>query len=374
MGIEVLIYCYGAISLSMILFNCFCIIAFKKRDDNIDKNSDSFNNETAIQISLLKSGEALQPQHLDYLSKKLVKSKNLMAFDVSLDRLFRENKEAADNYLYEISSVFAYLAIKYCDRENVQSAYFAYFLAKYRICRYSNRDMFMDILMDYLKKDSLYCKMNVMKVLYSCGTEESVIEGIAILDSQNAFFHSKILTDGLLTFQGDHKRLIELFWQSLNKFTIQTQVSILNYIRFKSGDYCEEMFAILTNENYDCELHFAAIRYFGKYKYEPARSVCLAFADDPDEARWNYAAFSASSLANYPGEDTVQVLKKGLYSSNWYMRYNSAQSLEALGLTYNDLIDVVNGNDRYAREMIIYRFDNRNLKQKNETERVYAGV
>lgn len=34
------------------------------------------------------------------------------------------------------------------------------------------------------------------------------------------------------------------------------------------------------------------------------------------------------------------------------------------GLTYTDLIDVFDGSDRYAREILQYRLDQRNAKQK----------
>ena len=35
-----------------------------------------------------------------------------------------------------------------------------------------------------------------------------------------------------------------------------------------------------------------------------------------------------------------------------------------MGLTYLDLIDVMEGHDRYATEILRYRFDIRNLTQK----------
>lgn len=374
MGIEALIYCYGAVCVSMIAFNCICILIFKTRNWNIHKKSRSLDGRIAEQTARIARGEAVQRQHLAYLNRRLAQVGNLMAFDVSLETLFERDKETAERYLREIHGVLIYLAVKYYKKETMQCAYYAHFLAKYKICRYAKQDVIMELLQDYLTKDSLYCRLNAMKALYSSGSEETVVEGISVLDTQNTFFHSKILADGLLTFVGDHARLIELLWQSFESFTIPTQVSILNYIRFQSGAYCRQMFELLTDESRNCELHFAAIRYFGKYPYSPAYRVCLKFAGDTDPMRWNYAAFSASSLASYPGEETVRVLKRALCSSNWYIRYNAAQSLEALGLSYNDLIDVLNGNDRYAREMILYRFDNRNLKEKKQGKEMTASV
>ena len=210
-----------------------------------------------------------------------------------------------------------------------------------------------------------------MKALYSFGDEEHVVEGIKVLEQSHIFFHSKILSDGLLEFEADHDKLIALLWQSFDKFFVETQVAILNYIRFRTGDYCENMLEILKDKNRNQELHYAAIRYFGKYHYPPALPILLEFASDTDSLHWNYAAFSASALAIYPGEKTLEVLKKSLMSSNWYVRYNAAQSIDLLGTSYFDLMDIMNGDDRYAREMMNYRFDRR---QFNEEEAEVATV
>lgn len=74
------------------------------------------------------------------------------------------------------------------------------------------------------------------------------------------------------------------------------------------------------------------------------------------------------ALALYPGEQTVKTLKKNLGNRNWYIRYNSSASLEKLGMTYLDLIDIIEGNDRYASEILRYRFDIRNVIEEEREE------
>ena len=55
---------------------------------------------------------------------------------------------------------------------------------------------------------------------------------------------------------------------------------------------------------------------------------------------------------------------ENLSSSNWHIRQNSAISLEKLGYTYQDLISVFDGDDRYAREIMRYRLDKRNAESE----------
>ena len=61
---------------------------------------------------------------------------------------------------------------------------------------------------------------------------------------------------------------------------------------------------------------------------------------------------------------TEEFLKDLLCDRNWYVRYNAADSLERLGVKYEEMIDVFEGGDRYASEMLRYRFDRKKLKEK----------
>lgn len=129
------------------------------------------------------------------------------------------------------------------------------------------------------------------------------------------------------------------------------------------------MYKIMTDKEEDRELRFAAVRYFGRYPWEQARSVLIEFASDKEELHWEYAAVAAAALKDYRGDDVLSALKTALYSSNWYVRYNAAVSLEAAGMSYNRLIDVMAGNDRYAREMMEYRLEERKLVKERELQK-----
>ena len=59
----------------------------------------------------------------------------------------------------------------------------------------------------------------------------------------------------------------------------------------------------------------------------------------------------------------MEALKRALHSGNWYVRYAASASLEALDVRYEDMIDIVAGNDRYAREMMTYRLESRRIQK-----------
>ena len=60
----------------------------------------------------------------------------------------------------------------------------------------------------------------------------------------------------------------------------------------------------------------------------------------------------------------MAVLKQALHCANWYVRFNASQSLNDLQVPYLDLVDILNGSDRYAREMMLYRLEERRAPSK----------
>jgi hypothetical protein len=149
----------------------------------------------------------------------------------------------------------------------------------------------------------------------------------------------------------------------LDEFSVSLKLSILDYFRFCSDRHKQKMLEIMTNEKENQELRFSAIRYFAKYAYEPAYPYLCSFACE-DSPIWEYRAITATALGAYPSARTEEILKQLLCDTNWYVRYNAADSLERLGVQYEDMIDIFEGQDRYASEMLRYRFDRKKLKDK----------
>lgn len=216
----------------------------------------------------------------------------------------------------------------------MQAGYFAYFLSCYTADKQMAMDSLQDILLDYVQKSNLYCRFNALQALYHFGTPETIAKALRIADDGSVFLHEKLITEGLLSYTGDYHTLIEELWKKISRYSPHTQLAILNYIRFRSG----------------------------KYPYEPAYGPLLAFVEDKDDTKWEFATVAASSLASYEGAAVIDALKEALHSSNWYVRYAAAQSLEHLHVNYGDVVDITAGSDRYAREMLMYRLESRKLQ------------
>lgn len=373
MNIKTLIYAYLTVCTAMILFNCACIFAFRRRDRVLHQRSARLSEEVMEQTQLLQSGGPVSGEHLKFLRKKLRRIGNLMAFDETLDALLGRSPDAVWTYIAEIRPVFTWAAAEHRYRGSMQLAYFAYVLGKYRILSGKPVPLLTELLMRLLEDPSLYCRENALQAIYSTGDCDFVLRALRQADESGRFHHGKLLTDGLLTFSGDRQKLAHMLWDGFERFSVPMQTVILDYIRFGGSVMPDELLPLLADEDRDDELRFSCIRYFGKYPDPRAYPLLLSFLEDSEERRWEYAAVSATALASYPGERTVLALKRAMSNAGWYIRFNAAKSLESFQLAYQELGDVMDSGDRYAREILQYRLDVQQARAERETQAKQEG-
>ena len=367
MHIETMIGIYGAICASMIVFNIVYNLHLKSYAGRTQRRCTRLKREIGPQFELLDRGVAIQETHLKYLRRKLKRVNQLVAYDQFLDEYAASKPDLTAEYLYQIQPAILYLSLVYDAREDTQSAYFAYLLSKHVTEQQTHSDSLQELLLNYVKKQNLYCRFNALQALFRLGNIEYIIAAVRLQDDGTIFLHEKILTEMFLSFPGNHHQLIAQILEAWKSFSLHTQLSILNYIRFRSGDYCKEMFTLMQHTSANKELRLAAIRYLGKYPYAPALTPMSDFVRDKDLERWEYATVAASSLSGYSEELVIDTLKQALYSENWYIRSAAAQSLDDLNVDYSELVDVVIGNDRYAREIVTYHLESRMLQHGEVT-------
>lgn len=360
MKAEVLIYAYLAVCAAMIGFNIVCIFVFRVKDKRLDHYSRRFNKI----VHQVIEDQTVTEEHCKYLSKKLKKINNLMAFDKTLGELFPQNPKQTKDYIRQLSSVFIYLTLEYKKKSEILAAYFPYIIHKYKVFQGQPISIVMDTMLELVHSPSLYVRENALQAIYFIGSVECTMNALWILNESTYYHHPKMITDGLLNFSGDTKQLAELLWDNFDRFSKKMQRVIVDYFRFSSSDHQERILELLTSHGVDDEVAYSCIRYLGKYAYPPAYPILTGIVERYQHNQWIYTAITASALASYPGDRAVAVLKELLQSSNWHVRSNASQSLMSLGLYYTDMIDVFEGRDRYASEIMRYRFDQKNMKEK----------
>lgn len=368
MGVQIMVYAYLAVCVSMILFNCVCIILFKKNEKNSRKRDSRFQQKVKQQVLRVEQGEELSQKELKQLARRCMRVWNFAALDEQLDALRPEHGEAVAAYSRQMRYVYIYLAMNLHRKDNIQQAHYAYMVKKYDVVVDQPLSNILDFMLEMVQSPNIYCRENALRVLYAAGDVEVLYKALRLVDGMNVFHHEKMLTDGLLSFRGDKKELIHRLLSTRRKFSLKMQLIILNFVRFSGAGYEDAFLEVLRDEKEDDELRFSAIRYLGRFPHPAARPILLEMARNPQKRRWEYAAIAASALAAYPGDDTIETLKECLHNYSWYIRSNAAVSLERFNLTYMELADVLDSNDRYAREILLYRMEIRQQEEKRKKE------
>lgn len=323
MFVQILIYVYLGICAGMILFNIVTALLSQRREHRSSRAGIRLELAVERELDHLALTGEVNEEHLRFMERRLRRVNGLAAFDAALEHLCVRRPELTRSYLTALNGVMIALA-----------------------------------------ED--YCRENAMQALYTSGDAQIIVRALRIIDASSLYYHSKLLSDGLLNYTGDTWELADALWEAFDAFQPWMQVTLLNYFRFSSGAYCEKIHALINDPAQDDEVRFSCLRYLGHYPYPPAYADLLRYATPSENARWEYAAIASSVLASYPGAETAAVLERNLYHPNWYIRFNASKSLEQLGFGYRDLIDVIEGHDRYASEILRYRFDVRELEERKE--------
>ena len=367
MGAEILLYGYGLVCVSMLVFNLIYAVYLRAGDRRLQKRTDAVCCRIEEQLKQIReermeeSSQVLRERQLAWMRRRLSRVNYLLALDHFLAQQ-NIHDDVFQMYLERLQPVFLYLATVYWKREETQAAYFCHFLARHQPQRNTEMDSLQQVVLSYLKKNSLYCRINALKALCGFGSPETLVKALLELGRGPGIqLHEKVVTEALLAYTGNAEELAESLWKKFDQFSLQIQRSVLDYIRFRSGDYRRPMGEILRDTGRNKELRIAAIRYFGRYPDPAAEAILLDFVRNRDPLYWEYAAVSATALARYPGQKTVDALFGAMHSPNWYIRYNASASLEAHGLSYEEMLQILAGDDRYAREMLNYRLEAKRL-------------
>jgi len=360
---EKVLYFYMAICIAILFFNIAYIFYDKFKLYRLERRSYSMVGKIDKQIDLIEAGGKVQKEHMRRMLKQMKKLEKLRAFEFSMNRVREKHDENSVRvYLEEMRKTFIHLIPVYEKRDVIEQAYFAAVAGELGISKGRARnDGLMDFMIELACAEDVYVRENALKAIYSMGNKNTVLNAFEQMNDNEIFHSGKLLTDGLLSFTGDREELARILWSHSKEFYVELRLPIMQFIRFSTGSFKEEFFSLLCNENADKELRLEAVRYFRRYVYEPAKGVMQSFINNRENIDWEFAAMAAASLTQYPGEDTVKCLKSGLGSGSWYIRLNCAEALiNGMSLPEEDLFDVFNGRDRYAREILNY------VKQKNE--------
>lgn len=351
---------YLLVCIGVVLFNCWKVLSGKLLQRRLEhwKQGDKlwFWGKAA-------QSPALAPDEQEALAREKARTlrtnDQLLAFHAAMDELEAVDAQLFAECLPLLAQIVQRLGSRCIKRSEQMQAYYSFLVTRFQVLRCAPSEQLTEFLLAQIREArSIYNLENALRAIYSSAQVPLVVKALHALDGEDGIFlHEKLLVDGLLTF-ADHEALIAALWAEFSQFGAPMQELLLDYIRFASGAWREQMLALLQSTQ-ELELRLSCLRYFGKYPDERVRPLLYSLGRQTEAAQWEPCAVCMSVLAAYPGEQTLGVLKLGLCSRNWYIRYNAALSLRALHVSPEQVHDILTGEDRYAREMLQYRLNQR---------------
>lgn len=375
MRIEKMLYLYSYICIAMIVFNIIFIFGLKIYPYIVSAYSKYLRMMFNMQLIRYREKKELSFYEAHRLQNSFNRSLKIKAFTEFADNLSDEEfKNMMDIFKHNF-----YVIHNLCKKKLKQSplkiSFFLKVLYKYNILQARPDDQVLDTIMQYLYMPSIYCRHNAMLLLYQTEDEKRVIDGIRVLNNNDVYTHERVLSVGLLNYTGDKDKLIKLLLKDFYEFKPWIQEAVCNFIPTVSGDYQKEIFGFMNDESLSEEVRVRCLGYLGIHPYKEAYPYFIKYAKNKDGHLFKYSICATKYLYNYPCVETIYALKDAMYTDNWDVRINAANSLEKLGLEYKDLIDIFNGNDRYAMEIMQYFLDVRKIrKEKGEESNLYGRI
>lgn len=247
-------------------------------------------------------------------------------------------------------------------KSNTIEAFFAYMLSKLTYVPAMNSSKYDAMLVDFLKDDSVYLRENTLKAIYNLGQVEKVINAYKILSDKKVYHSEKLLTDGLMSFSGDVEKLAGKLFLNFDNYEECYKTAIINFLSYENNHKYDEHIKryIYENEN-SADLKCSMIRLIGKKVNDTNCKFIADYINQSDRnENWESIAVAVGVLGRFEKNEMVmETLLETITSPNWYIRMNSAKSICNIGINEEELNNIYQSNDRYAKNAIDYVLANR---------------
>lgn len=351
-GVQNLIYIYLTLCFAMMIFNFAYMLYQKSTYRTTKQGNKNLAKKVSTQINSVENNNKVLDEHKAYLWKKLKNVSNLYAFEEILNTY---NYFLIREYLNQIQDVFDELCECYSKKSSVSKAYLAYFISEFRIGS-NNSKAIIKFLFDLLKEDYIYGVHNAMVAIYRLGNLKDILKAILIIDKKESRINAEVIEKWFMLYDENKDELAKALWKNQDRLSLEMKIAIISFITKidSRGDWSNEMLQLLKNPKTEKILKPVLIKYFAEYYDERVLDSLYEILEYSYFQNKSCVIAAIKTLKNYPGDSTIKVLKDTLKSERLEFQIEAAETLSHLDVDYLELLDIYDGENQKAREILKY--------------------
>lgn len=347
----VIIEIYIFVCIMLLLFNLFFILTRNSRMRRLNPLKNKAKDRLALEFERYTPQAGLSANAIEFLEHDINRTRNLLIVETEMDKA-RPHREAMKA---EIKPYVFQQMDHYAKKEKTAKAYYAYMLTRFS---YENKPSDNDYsnVLTFLDSDCFYVFSNTMDAIYAFKDPYILVAAIKKVDERDGYYHSKLLTDGLLSFDCCLSTLRSLILKEFYDYQPSTQVSLLNYFRLKDIDVAAFALEILEERKVNEEVIYAAMRYFVRHPDEESKVIFMNVLKN-EESFWVEQLLAIQGLKHYDELPIRRVIKTKVTSKNWDIRSNAISYLHQYGLNWDEISEVLTFKDKFTSERLYYYYE-----------------
>lgn len=286
---------------------------------------------------------------------RLIISINLEAFRYAYRDFYQEDPKIISIFIKNKKS---FLSIGKKLRMTDKKAFYAYFLSTCHMDKKEIYKPYIPFLRDLLyEKKNVYVCENAALAFISFGDPGTVCGLLDTLNNMGIDYNDIVLGNHLLKYPGDKVVLARDLMKYFDTYKDNYKNVILRFLKYSGIHIFDRKFVEMLDSdilNISVSVKCNMLRLISDIKsYRNEKVFLKVYKKYYMTSNWEPAAVAAKGLRGYNTDEAFRTLIKGLYSKNWYIRINSAESLVRNGIHPKYIAYVTSGNDRFAIEALI---------------------
>lgn len=342
---TIIIELYIIICMALLLFNLAFLVIKNSRTHALYPKNTAFEASIRFALEYWQVYGTLPGEFCHSLHHKLHRIRNL----ITLVNVMQENESRKSLFA---PYIFA-LIDDYSEKKASEKAYYAYVVS---LLDYDETKIplgFSGKFIEFLSSKSLYVFSNTMNALYHFGQPHLLSQALDAVDQRGAFYHKKLLIDGLLSARVDYSVFNPMVLERFDRYHPYLQESLLDFFRMNNWDVSALCMRLMQDPKTDPQVRYTAMRYFAKFPCEDSDAFFLRVLQ-ASNSPWLEQMLAIQGLAHNSSLQVRIAIEAKITSSDWYVRLNAAEYMQQHHLTQQDIDDILSLQDRYSTEILRY--------------------